>query len=170
MRIVQFKNVPALKIYADYAIDEEANLWSFKHQKVRKLNPFKKLEYRAISLVDIYSKRKDFYIHRLMCLCFLPTNDVQQKIRHLDGNKQNNKLENLEWIVNQEPTENTQSYVHKESIQLNEELTNKILRVYSESLKRGVKLPDKNQFVSNLINNSLNEYINQYGMKKLFIS
>lgn len=168
MRIVQFKDNQHLKRYADYAMDEQANIWSFKHQKIRKLNPFKKLGFRAISLTDIHSNRKDFYIHRLMCLCFLPTNDTTQKIRHLDGNKENNQLGNLEWIVTNHDSHNELN-VHKDTIQLNDELTNKILKVYSESLKKGIKLPDKNQFVSNLINDSLNEYINQYGMKRLFI-
>lgn len=170
MRIVQFKNVPALRTYADYAIDEEANLWSFKNSKIRKLNPFKKLDYRAITLIDVYSKRKDFYVHRLMCICFLPTENLSQKIRHIDGDRENNKLNNLEWIIKSGETLIKESnLIHADMIQLNEELVHKINKVYYESLKKGLRLPNKDTFITNMMNQSLNEHINQYGMKKLFL-
>lgn len=170
MRIVQFKHVPTLRTYADYAIDEESNLWSFKHQKIKKLNPFKKLSYRAITLLDVYSKRKDFYVHRLMCICFLPTENLLQKIRHIDGDGQNNKLNNLEWMISgTEIHPNENNLIHLNTIELNKELVEKINKVYYESLKKGLKLPNKDTFVTDMMNQSLNEHINQYGLKRMFL-
>lgn len=42
---------------------------------------------------------KHIRVHRLMALAFLPNNDFINKpiINHIDSNKSNNKLENLEW-------------------------------------------------------------------------
>jgi hypothetical protein len=39
-------------------------------------------------------------VHRIMALAFLPQPDKEQKfINHIDGNKLNNSLSNLEWVT-----------------------------------------------------------------------
>ncbi len=47
------------------------------------------------------------YIHRIIALVFLPSNPDSPYVNHKDLNKQNNRLENLEWIS---PSGNTQHY------------------------------------------------------------
>jgi len=39
------------------------------------------------------------HIHRLLMLTFRPTNDRNLQVNHKDGNKQNNNLNNLEWVT-----------------------------------------------------------------------
>jgi hypothetical protein len=50
---------------------------------------------------DLYKhgKRKSIRCHVLVAKAFLPNNDNDLVVNHKDGNKQNNKLENLEWIT-----------------------------------------------------------------------
>ena len=43
------------------------------------------------------NKPKKNKAHRLILMTFCPTNDPKLQVNHKDGNKQNNKLENLEW-------------------------------------------------------------------------
>lgn len=54
--------------------------------------------------VHLYNdgKMKTFSIHRLVCLAFLPNPERKETINHIDGNKQNNALSNLEWATIQE--------------------------------------------------------------------
>lgn len=49
--------------------------------------------------VNLYNKgkKKRYFIHRLVSEAFLPKKQGKDFVNHKDGNKQNNKLGNLEW-------------------------------------------------------------------------
>lgn len=49
-------------------------------------------------------KQKSFNLHRLLALCFLNAVGGKNYVNHKDGNKLNNKIDNLEWVT---PCENT---------------------------------------------------------------
>lgn len=46
--------------------------------------------------------QKSIKIHRKVAILFIPNPLNKPQINHIDGNKQNNKLENLEWCTNGE--------------------------------------------------------------------
>ena len=47
-------------------------------------------------------KEKDRLIHQLVAECFIENEQNKPFINHIDGNKQNNKSENLEWCNQKE--------------------------------------------------------------------
>lgn len=58
--------------------------------------------YKYITMKDIYGKRRHPKIHRLVALAFLSNPDNKPQINHIDGNKENNSVKNLEWATNGE--------------------------------------------------------------------
>lgn len=49
-------------------------------------------------------EQKTNRIHRLVALTFIPNPDSKPAVNHKDGDKNNNCLENLEWVTNKENT------------------------------------------------------------------
>lgn len=47
-------------------------------------------------------KSKDFLVHRLVALAFIPKIEGKNCINHIDGNPKNNNVENLEWCTHLE--------------------------------------------------------------------
>lgn len=69
----------------------------------RKLKDGVKNGYVKNGLVLKDGTSKAFFRHRLVMLCFAPREDADGlQVNHIDGNKLNNRLDNLEWCTNRE--------------------------------------------------------------------
>lgn len=69
----------------------------------RLLKPRIKRGYEQVVLcLDGY--HRSYFIHRLVALAFIPSGDENLQVNHIDGNKRNNNISNLEWVT---PKENT---------------------------------------------------------------
>lgn len=104
----QFKRING---FEDYYISSWGRVYSTKVGKF--LNPF--LCGRGYLKVDLHinGKRTHKKVHRLVAEAFIPNVDHKPQVNHIDGNKLNNSVTNLEWCTNQE---NVQHY--KDSIKL----------------------------------------------------
>jgi hypothetical protein len=76
--------------------------WGKRRVKRKKLKPKISTEgYLSVALC-LDGKRKDWHIHRLLALHFLPNPDKSKQVDHLDGNKLNNDLSNLKFVTHGE--------------------------------------------------------------------
>ena len=58
--------------------------------------------YAVVNLYDETGKPRRKYLHRLMAEAFLPNPDNKRTINHIDCNKSNNTLDNIEWATDSE--------------------------------------------------------------------
>lgn len=60
-------------------------------------------DYQIINLSKLDGSKRTFRVHRLVMMAFNPVKDMNElEVNHMDGNKKNNKLENLEWCTTSE--------------------------------------------------------------------
>ena len=57
--------------------------------------------YEAVTLSK-NGKRKTYLVHRLVAMAFIDNPLQKETVNHIDGNKLNNSLENLEWATQKE--------------------------------------------------------------------
>lgn len=103
--------------YNNYVINKNGDIFSLVSNKFRKpyINNLR-WWYNYISLQEPWIKAKNWLVHRLVMLTFVWIKDWLQ-INHIDWNKNNNALHNLEWVTDKEnkkhANDNWFSYINK---------------------------------------------------------
>ena len=80
-----------------YAITSCGKVWSYRYQKFLKPSILKNGYLKVVLCKD--NDRKDYLIHRLVGETYIPNPDNKPFINHKDENKQNNNVNNLEWVT-----------------------------------------------------------------------
>lgn len=61
-------------------------------------------EYQIINFQTVNNRKKTLRLHRIVMMAFRPVDNMDElEVNHIDGDKTNNKLSNLEWCT---PSEN----------------------------------------------------------------
>lgn len=91
------KPIPNFK---NYYITPDAQLFSTRSGKAVKLKtPYDKTcKYHRASVRDSSGVNKKMLLHRLVAITFLGLQDGKE-VNHIDGDKLNNNLSNLEWVT-----------------------------------------------------------------------
>lgn len=93
IKITQCKYTPKY----DYYISEEGYVYTSQYNRKLKTH-LDKDGYVKVRLVCDDNHRHTFSMHRLVAENFMPVENMNMlQINHIDGNKENNHLENLEW-------------------------------------------------------------------------
>lgn len=99
--------------FPHYSITEDGRVWSNERIVIRSdgvpqrrkgkwLKPVVDKGYHIVNLYDGPTRKKRF-VHQLVALNYLAPVEGKDCVNHIDGNKTNNTVDNLEWCT---PTEN----------------------------------------------------------------
>jgi hypothetical protein len=72
----------------------------------------------------VFIYNKTYALHRLIALAFIENPQNKEQVNHIDGNKINKRVDNLEWVTNSE------NQLHKFQIGLGNNFTRKIKQYY----------------------------------------
>lgn len=96
----------------------------YRHEKILKSGVLR--GYHHVSLRKD-NKTKIFKVHRLVLQTFEPNEDYEKlQVNHIDGDKSNNNLTNLEWCNSQENQLHRYNILYKENKNSNYNYINKI--------------------------------------------
>jgi hypothetical protein len=100
------EELPGFEQYKGYAVDMDGNIWSCKGYRDRYLNIWKlrKLSisttgYYKVDLTLLSKSKLTIKLHRLIAIAFIPNPNNYPQINHIDANKVNNEISNLEWCT-----------------------------------------------------------------------
>ena len=148
-----------------YSIEEDGRVWSHYTKRYMKTS-IDKDGYSTITLKNDRNGYSHFGIHRLLMIAFHPIENMENmQVNHIDGNKTNNQLSNLEWVTSEENLKHAKKYHLNDTFwskgeqhpnnKITEKEAKEIIRLY----KLGYKPKDIILQVPNATKNIINSII-----------
>lgn len=130
-------------------------------------------DYQVVYLTK-NSKRKNYYVHRLVAEYFIANPNNYKQVNHKDLNKHNNSVDNLEWITDidnkkhYQSTEKAKVINTQKGIQMHNKLLNK-LEKNKDILINGYIIQNKTiaelSKLTNIGRNSISKFLKYNGIK-----
>lgn len=96
MKMKRFKN-------SNYYVNEKGQVFSQRKNGLKELKAQKIGKYLGVNIrIEKNTKPKIYYIHRMIAECFLETWNEKLEVNHLNMDKHDNRIENLEMVTRQE--------------------------------------------------------------------
>ena len=109
---VTYERWTRIKDYPDYLISTFGRVKTFRNAKAKLdggqilKGSYNTYGYWKVDLINI-DGRKTVNVHRLVAMAFIPNPESKAQVNHIDGNKINNNVNNLEWNTQRENNEHS---------------------------------------------------------------
>ena len=104
----------------------------------------------------------DKYVHRIVADAFIPNIDNKPEINHIDGNKRNNSVNNLEWVTSSENKNHLYNYLDSSDLRRKYSLMRK--GENNAAARKVIRIED------NKIYSTITEAANDIGVHRMCVS
>lgn len=94
-------NTLALIDKKQYIFDPVKGIWSIHFKKFLE-GLISKNGYKKVSLNCVDGVKRRYYYHRVMAFMFIPNPEDKKFVDHINGNRLDNRVENLRWCTQKE--------------------------------------------------------------------
>ena len=98
-----------------YKVSDDGRIYSCRSKRC--LKPICSQEYCHVTLRGEGRTPKTFSVHRLVALAFLENPENKPTVDHINGNKNDNRVQNLRWATAKEQMENQSEEGKKERLE-----------------------------------------------------
>lgn len=129
-----------IKGFENYQISNLGNVKSIQPNKKEKILKFRYTKYGYVRVMLV--GKKELLVHRLVALEFIPNIHNKPQVNHINGIKNDNRVDNLEWCTQSENIIHSLNIgrvkKHKEIVRYNDKETKKYYSIKEASLDNNV--------------------------------
>lgn len=128
--------------YSNYSVTKDGRIWTHNLRAGWMLPTTDRNGYARCMLIGDNGKSKGMYVHQLVALTYIQNPHNKKFVNHLDHNKSNNSISNLQWCTQKENIihdwKNNKRPKYFGSDNRNSKLTVKIVRQIRELHSNGI--------------------------------
>lgn len=109
-----------------YEVHSDGKIYSnARKTKVELVGKITKYGYRLI-LLTVNHKRLYRFVHRMVAEAFIPNPHNYKEVNHIDGNKLNNNVKNLEWCSSSQNKKHCRDFLNPRQNKIDMNIANQI--------------------------------------------
>lgn len=121
--------------FPNYSIDCSGRVLNLKTGKYLLGQKNSKSGYWSVQLSN-KGKKKRLYIHRIVAMAFLDNPENKATVNHINGNLDDNTIENLEWATQQENSDHSYRELDRRKNTISDEVRKKGVEKNSKSIAK----------------------------------
>jgi hypothetical protein len=116
----------------NYYISKDGEIFNSKFAPVK--------SYLVNGYYFVQIKKKKYAVHRMVALTYIKNTNNHLVVNHIDENKTNNKVENLEWVTQKENCNSHTKPISHERKVIQKDLEGNVIKIHNSVTEAGISI------------------------------